>query len=990
MSFAYKTLKGSDTTQAPYVANKQYTFPSNSLSSSGIIVYTGEYDPQYIISGTVYNAFDPQEDTIDNGYYRRFIFDSIQRLYYQNYISGSQSGSLFVSSAYDNYDQTTIASGAFNGAVEKFLSTYTGSIDQPKIRVISIPQDIYGNGLKPGTFIISSSTYYIRDDGQGNLYDYHTSGSIYNKDPYQGAWYAGTEDTKIYVGNIVYSPGFAIITNPDYLCFYPSNPIAKNDYYTFNNVSASKVLPILDNDFDDCNLIDDNTVMTYPLDGYSFPSFSVIGGEIHIDPCGANNLQVVPGTYKILYTVNNDKGTVSNKATCSLTIYNNKFTSSQITHTLGCWGISASQSVTFSLNDGIPPYSWSLNNSTWTGFSGCSNLYQPIVSLSVPTSDNVNVYLKDSTATIMSYSLDTQLYPITPILVSQSTCLNQNTGWISASSMGGNPTNNVSASIDNITFYPTPHVFNNLGTGSSPYTVYFKDHANCTTSSTAAITNPIPISITLQSVEADCPSDSGGPTGGISVGVSGGTGIYNYRWWNGSSFVKFVEDPTGLPAGTYNLFVSDSTGCNNATSSNIVVNSLTAIGFSGYTVTSPLCYGGGNGSITGGTLSGGSGSLIPIWNGPSGFVSNSVDIINLPAGNYYLTASDTVTGCYHIFGPYTITAPAEFKSSSFTYVGAGGTRTFRAGFTGGTTPWTASLYLSSSTLGLIFVTSSSGSGPGTIPMVPDVCFTEDTYWVLDGYDANGCHMTNYYGGAQLYVPTQVTPQNQVCYATTSLAGLCNCEDEGGTMNYTTFYISASNTTDPNALTTGYDDLMATHSIVYTDCKLLNPVPYGAYWNGSDGTVGFSGSVATPGNGEITGDDLGCFAPPTTKVNVYIQNGLAKTFSETSFNTTFESVNPSSHYINLPSFNMVSSTNYTIAQAGYLDFTIMAANQALSPSGVINVTIQIASGSSGYSTIYQDCVPNTSATFQYYGIFITPTYDYYINVVYTSGYGPNCP
>jgi len=1013
MSFAYKTLKGSDTTQAPYVANKQYTFPSSSLSSSNIVVYTGEYDPQYIISGTVYNAFDPINDTQDNGYYRRLIFDSIQKLYYQNYISGSQSGMFFVSSAYDNYDQTTLVSGAMDGAVVKILNNFTASggkygtdyydtasyaiLSPTKIRVISIPQDIYGNGIKPDTFIISSSTYYIKDDGQGNLWDYLTSGSLYNQDPYNGAYYAGTDSTKIYVGNIVYSPGFAIITNPDYLCFYPSNPIARNDNYTILNVSDSKVLPILDNDYDDCKDIDDNTIMTYPLDGFTFPSFSIVGGEIHITDCGLNNLQVAPGTYKILYTVNNTEGVVSNKATCSLYLQSNKFTSSLISYTSGCFNEVASQSVTFSLDLGIPPYSWSLNNTNWNGFSGCPALYQPIVSLSVPTNDNVNVYLKDVEGTIISYSFDTRMLPIIPNSSHLDTCLNASTGWISASATGGDPVNTLSASIQsgsyNSGYFPLvggSYVFTGLNSGS--YTVTWKDGHNCTTQSTEVITVPPPIVVSVQSVEADCPSDIGTPNGGIAVNVSGGSGNYNYRWWNGSSFVKFVEDPTGLPAGTYNLYVSDSTGCNSTTSSNIVVNALTVIGFSGATITSPLCYGNGNGSILGGTLSGGSGSLIPTWNGPSGFTSNSVNIINLAAGDYYLTASDTATGCYHIFGPYTITQPAEFKSSSFTYVGGGGIRTFRAAFTGGTPPYTASLYLSSSTLGLIFVTSSSGTG--TIPMIPDVCYTQDTYWTLDGYDNNGCHMTNYMSGAQLYVPTQVTQMQPVCYATTSLSTLCNCSDVGGTMEYTTFYMSASDTTDPYALINNYYNLQLSHSIVYEDCKLTTPVPYGDYWNNGDGTVAFSGSVATPGNGEIIGDDLGCLSP-IKQVSIHIQNANGnKTTSTTYYSSSFVAgsspLSPIGYTVLLNSFNAQTTNYYTIAQTGYLNL-YGEMQQALSIPGCCVVQINVTSGSVvPDSTTYQFFYDNSETeVYNWFAgnLFIDSAYNYNVDIILSATY--NC-
>jgi len=565
MSFAYKTLKGSDISISPYVANKQYTYPSSELTSSGITVYTGEYIPQYIISGTVYNPFDPINDIKNNGYYRRLIFDSILKLYYQNWVSGSESGVFYGSSSYDNYDQTTIASGTLGGyPVTKFLNLLTGSggaygidvydsssyavLENTKIRVLSIPRDIYGNGVEPGSFVISSSTYYITDDGQGNLWDYTTSGSIYNKDPYNGAYYAGGEETKVYVGNIVYSPGFAIITNPEYLCFYPSEPVAVNDNYIISNVSSSKVLPILDNDFDDCNLLDDSTVVTYPLSGYTFPSFSIIGGEIHITDCGLNNLQVTPGDYKILYSVNSTAGVTSNLATCSLTLTSGEFTSSLIAYTSGCFGTVTSQSATFSVDLGIPPYSYSLNNTNWVGLPSC-DLYQPTFSVLVPTADSVNIYIKDSVGSSMSYNLDTQLFPIVMNVTSQSTCPSSNTGTITANATGGNPIGNISASLDNITFYPVPYTFSGLGVSNN--TVYFKDGQNCTTSSTANITIPPAINISLVSVEADCSSSPSAPNGAIEVSVTGGSGTKDYRWWNGSSFVSFVEDPVGLSAGTY-------------------------------------------------------------------------------------------------------------------------------------------------------------------------------------------------------------------------------------------------------------------------------------------------------------------------------------------------------------------------------------------------------------------------------------------------------
>ena len=1027
MSFAYKTLKGSDTTQAPYVANKQYTFPSSSLSSSNIVVYTGEYDPQYMISGTVYNAFDPINDIQDNGYYRRLIFDSIQKLYYQNYISGSQSGMFFVSSAYDNYDQTTLVSGAMAGAVVKILNNYTASggkygtdyydsgsyaiLEPTKIRVISIPQDIYGNGIKPNTFSITSSTYDIRDDGQGNLYDYLSTRSFYDgTDKYQQSYYtANAEGT--YVGNIVYSPGFAIITNPNYLCFYPSSPIARNDNYTILNVSESKVLPILLNDTDDCKEIDDATVMTYPLDGYTFPSFSVVGGEIHITDCGDNNLQVTPGTYKILYTVNNTEGVISNKATCSLYLQSSKLTSSLLNFTSGCFNDANNQTASFTLDLGIPPYSYSLDNSSWTplsqqyggrygiayyntssyafginGIVGCG-LYQPTFSINIPTSDNVNVYFRDVAGTIISYSLDTRMLPTIPNSSHLDTCLNGSTGWISASATGGYPINTLSASIQSGSYdsgyFPLvggSRVFTGLNSGS--WTVTWKDGSNCTTSSTEVITTPPSIVVSVQAVEADCPSDTGTPNGGIAVNVSGGSGNFNYRWWNGSSFVKFVEDPTGLSAGTYNLFVSDSTGCNNTTSSNIVVDALTVIGFSGATLYSPLCYGGDNGSITGGTLSGGSGSLIPTWNGPSGFVSNSVNIINLSSGNYYLTASDTLTGCYHIFGPYTITTPAEFKSSSFSYtssVGATGINTFNAIFTGGTPPYTASLYLSASGTGLIFVTSSSSMG--TVSMVPNMCYTASTYWTLDAYDANGCHMTNFMSGAQLYVPTQVTAQNIVCYSSIPEdPQLCGCESQ----DFRTFYISSSDTTNPDALYSDYLELYNDGTLIYEDCK-LSSLAVGAYY-GNQNIVSFG---TGPTSGTIV-NIYPCLVPQPNTVTLNINN-TSKTISSTAVSSTYEAINPNTHVYNLPIYDSVTSSVYNIAQTGYIDM-VAYVDQALADPGYIFATVTVSTDGQPPLIYYYNCYVGTSVTFYINGpngIFIDSESYYVINVTYAAGQGMNC-
>ena len=1039
MSFAYKTLKGSDTTQAPYVANKQYTFPSSSLSSSNIVVYTGEYDPQYMISGTVYNAFDPINDIQDNGYYRRLIFDSIQKLYYQNYISGSQSGMFFVSSAYDNYDQTTLVSGAMAGAVVKILNNFTASggkygtdyydsgsyaiLEPTKIRVISIPQDIYGNGIKPNTFSITSSTYDIRDDGQGNLYDYLSTRSFYDgTDKYQQSYYtANAEGT--YVGNIVYSPGFAIITNRNYLCFYPSSPIARNDNYTILNVSESKVLPILINDTDDCKEIDDATVMTYPLDGYTFPSFSVVGGEIHITNCGDNNLQVTPGTYKILYTVNNTEGVISNKATCSLYLQNSKLTSSLLNFTSGCFNDANSQTASFTLDLGIPPYSYSLDNSSWTplsqqyggqygiayyntssyafGINGITDcgLYQPTFSINIPTSDNVTIYFKDTTETIISYSLDTRMLPTIPNPSYLDTCLNQSTGWISASATGGNPVNTLSAKIQSGSYdsgyFPLvgdSYVFTPLNSGS--YIITWKDNSNCTTSSTVNITTPPPINISLQSVEADCPGGTGQPNGGIAVNVTGGSEIFTYAWKTGSTTVSTIEDPVGLPAGTYQLYVSDSTGCNNTASNPITVGSVTAVSLTGFNTSSLLCYGDVTGSSITGSINNGSGSLNYSWAGPGGYTNTGstsylpypVNIGNLSTGSYTLTVTDSATGCYYTFGPYTITQPALFSTSSFIIATASASPVFEVTFVGGTaspTPpykrGTAYLYLDP-----IFdtpFTTSSISLSGTASLYPIICASEPTNWVLDAYDHNGCRISNVNYSYSLNLPTQVTAQNVVCYSSIPDDPLlCGCESE----EYVTFYISSSDTTGSNALFYDYMDLYNDGAKIYNDCN-LSSLATGSYYGNQNVVTFGSGSTA----GTIAYFDP-CLVPIPKTVTLNIANTI-KTTSTTTVSSTYEAISPNTHVYDLDGFNETTSSVYNIGQIGYLDI-VADVSQALVDPGFITITIDVSIDGMLPYTSYFNCAVGTSTIFYANGsngIFIDSDSNYVITVTYAAGGGPNC-
>ena len=323
MSFAYKKLKQQDQQTTPYVANKLYDIPSSSYEDYGIKVYTGEYIP------TDTFPFDAINDNKDvDGNYRRLIFDSINHLYYHNYTTESSdllkypknTNIFFGTSSYDNYIQSTIASGSFKDAPIRSLPYFTSSFtlydsgsaiydesrffaeNNSKLRVISVPQDIYGNGIQPKSFELSSSQYVIKDDGEGNLWDYENLNVKYNGDEYNdltdGYFDSGS---RVHVGNVFYSHGIAVITNIDYLCVVETNPVARNDYSIFLNTQESKVINILQNDFDDCLTINPSSIQLITDPTSSFPDVTVsASGDLVITP---NLSGSIPGKYKIDYSI---------------------------------------------------------------------------------------------------------------------------------------------------------------------------------------------------------------------------------------------------------------------------------------------------------------------------------------------------------------------------------------------------------------------------------------------------------------------------------------------------------------------------------------------------------------------------------------------------------------------------------------------------------------------------------------------------------------
>ena len=596
MSFAYKKLNPADIKSVPYIANKQYEYDSSSYSDNNIQTYVGEYIPI-----TTDRPFDPVNDNLTTDQnYRRLIYESIRHLYYENYITASsvdqtpeRSGLEFPdnvnyfwhSSSFDNYIQNTLASGSFPNyrnfpyfQSQEFDYDDEGNAlygtavyfieNSAKIRVISVPKDKYSEGIKPTTFAISGSDYFIADDGQGNLFDFIKVIAEYGDVFYSAApaFYAGKADGLVIpVGNIFYNHGLAVITNQDYLCFIEGNPVARNDYFTILNTQEEKILNIISQDFDDCVFIATESVSTSNITDFTFPDFSVSGsGDLVITP---NLSSAIPGQYKLQYTVDNTLGNTSNTASITLNITAEPLTSSINSVTESCFEGNDSASVTFSIDKGLPPYSWSIDDLNYTP---SNDLFQPILSASLTPTRSLVLYIKDNEGNKVTQSLNTSFIPINgKVFQNEVSFCDTDDGEIIISASGAEGIISASLTSSFSNSVSLPNSYSLLTEGS--YTVYFKDSNLCTSSSTITVGKISPVTASYSLTHIDCFASNSGQilldvldtndTASDSF-ITGGREPLSWSWTGPGGFTTTSIDANNLVSGTYELYIFDNDNCN--------------------------------------------------------------------------------------------------------------------------------------------------------------------------------------------------------------------------------------------------------------------------------------------------------------------------------------------------------------------------------------------------------------------------------------------
>ncbi len=186
------------------------------------------------------------------------------------------------------------------------------------------------------------------------------------------------------------------------------------------------------------------------------------------------------------------------------------------------------------------------------------------------------------------------------------------------------------------------------GLSAGNYTLVITDDNGCfATVGTYTVGNTTGVTLDATNININhesCTSGNGSITG---ITTTGGTGTLTYEW-NGNSSVD--ENLSNANAGSYTLTVTDANGCTDSSGPHVINNNAgPVIDSTSYSLINESC-GGGNGSISGITVSGGNPTLTYEWNGVT---SASLDISNLSAGTYTLVITDGL-GCIDSTGVYTV------------------------------------------------------------------------------------------------------------------------------------------------------------------------------------------------------------------------------------------------------------------------------------------------------------------------------------------------
>jgi hypothetical protein len=275
---------------------------------------------------------------------------------------------------------------------------------------------------------------------------------------------------------------------------------------------------------------------------------------------------------------------------------------------------------------GVAPYTYTLlNNTSGEVFSGNNGVFTDL------TPGSYSVFVVDANncqplCTNLNFEITGSYEPIVAVVDAASDpCGNVSGGNLTITASGGNPEYLYSIGGQ----FQSSNTFTGLVGGT--YNINILDVNGCSFSTTASISNILPVVLSVTNV---LPDFCGLNNGGITINVNGGEAPYNISL-NGQPINAGAI--SGLGAGTYNVSVTDANNC--AATASAVITSPSPLQTSISDVIQPNCLV-SNGSFNI-AVSGGNSPYVFELNGTQ---NSNGSFTNLSPGNYVVNTTDA-NGC---------------------------------------------------------------------------------------------------------------------------------------------------------------------------------------------------------------------------------------------------------------------------------------------------------------------------------------------------------
>lgn len=650
-----------------------------------------------------------------------------------------------------------------------------------------------------------------------------------------------------------------------------------------------------------CNLGTNGTATANPLGGTGAYTYSW-------NTTPAQTTQTATGLAAGNYTVTvRDANNCSTTANVTLTTPSAVTVATSTTNT-NCGSSTGTATATPAGGTGAYTYSWATTpaQTTQTATGLAAGAYNVTVT-------DANGCTGSGTATVNNNGAPT----VTITSVTNVLCNGASTGSITASASGG-------SGGYTYTWNTTPVQNTATATGlpAGNYAVTVNDAGGCTGNASATVTQPAVISITTTPTSPLC----NGGNGSALASVTGGTGAYTYSW--NTSPAQTTATASNIPAGTYQVTVTDANGCSKNAS--VTITQPAALNLSTST-TGVTCNGGVNGTATA-TASGGTGTLTYSWSTTP--VQTSAVASGLSAGLYNVTVTDangcSINGSATVSQPNAITTSTSFNAPSCNG-GTNGTATVTAN--GGT----GALTYSWNTTPAQTTATATGLSAGN-------------YSVLVT-DANGC-TTN--AAVTVTEPNilavNVTGSNPSCNG--AATGSATANVSGGTGAYTYSW----NTTPAQTTATASGLAAGAYAVTVTDA------------NGCSLTENVTLTQPTAITGTILQTNVSCNGLANGSATVNASGGtgtLTYSWSTTPVQTTSTAsgLSAGNYSVTVTDANGCQfNDNVTITEPVELTSSITSSTDVSCNGGSDgSATVTAAGGTTSYSYLWTTSPAQTSAT-----------------------------